>query len=80
MRNIWRPPLSRWKGKTPVEVYNEVKPAYGDKAMNRTSVFKWCSEFKNSRASVHDDQRCKRLSIVGKNENALRECSQIDFK
>jgi hypothetical protein len=28
-----------WKGKTPVEVYNEVKTTYGYKAMNRTSVF-----------------------------------------
>ena len=27
-----------WKGDPPVDVYNEVKTAYGDKAMNRTSV------------------------------------------
>lgn len=27
-----------WKGKPPVEVYNEVKTACGDKAMNRTTV------------------------------------------
>ncbi|KYN16305.1 PREDICTED: putative uncharacterized protein FLJ37770 [Trachymyrmex cornetzi] len=67
-----------WKGKTPVEVYNEVKTAYGDKAMNRTSVFKWCREFKNGRTSVHDDQRSGRPSIltddiVEKIENALRD-------
>ncbi|KAG5323711.1 SETMR methyltransferase, partial [Pseudoatta argentina] len=66
-----------WKGKTPVEVYNEVKTAYGDKGMNRTSVFKWCREFKNGRTSVHDDQRSGRPSIltddiVEKIENALR--------
>ncbi|KAG5324227.1 SETMR methyltransferase, partial [Pseudoatta argentina] len=54
-----------WKGKTSVEVYNEVKTAYGDKGMNRTSVFKWCREFKNGRTSVHDDQE--------KIENALRD-------
>ncbi|KAG5324833.1 SETMR methyltransferase, partial [Pseudoatta argentina] len=53
-----------WKGKTPVEVYNEVKTAYGDKGMNRTSVFKWCREFKNGRTSVHDDQRSGRPSIL----------------
>ncbi|KAG5314403.1 SETMR methyltransferase, partial [Pseudoatta argentina] len=47
-----------WKGKTPVEVYNEVKTAYG------TSVFKWCREFKNGRTSVHDDQRSGRPSIL----------------
>ncbi|KAG5311603.1 SETMR methyltransferase, partial [Pseudoatta argentina] len=67
-----------WKGKTPVEVYNEVKTAYGDKGMNRTSVFKWCREFKNGRTSVHDDQRSGRRSIltddiVEKIENALRD-------
>ncbi|KAG5324974.1 MOS1T transposase, partial [Pseudoatta argentina] len=67
-----------WKGKTPVEVYNEVKTAYSDKSMNRTSVFKWCCEFKNGRTSVHDDQRSGRLSIltddiVEKIENALRD-------
>ncbi|KAG5305819.1 SETMR methyltransferase, partial [Pseudoatta argentina] len=67
-----------WKGKTPVGVYNEVKTAYGDTGMNRTSVFKWCREFKNGRTSVHDDQRSGRPSIltddiVKKIENALRD-------
>ncbi|KAG5323444.1 GVQW3 protein, partial [Pseudoatta argentina] len=67
-----------WKRKTPVEVYNEVKTAYGDKGMNRTSVFKWCREFKNGRTSVYDYQRSGRLSIltddiVEKIENALRD-------
>ncbi|KAG5319264.1 SETMR methyltransferase, partial [Pseudoatta argentina] len=66
------------KGKTPVEVYNEVETAYGDKGMNRTSVFKWCREFKNGRTSVHDDQRSGSPSIltddiVEKIENALRD-------
>ncbi|KAG5305971.1 SETMR methyltransferase, partial [Pseudoatta argentina] len=67
-----------WKGKTPVEVYNEVKTAYGDKGMYRTSVLKWCREFKNGRTSVYDDQRSGRPSIltddiVEKIENALRD-------
>ena len=52
-----------WKGKTQIEIYNEVKTAYDDKTMNSTSVFKWCGEFKNSRMSVHD-QRSGRPSIV----------------
>ncbi|KAG5324957.1 SETMR methyltransferase, partial [Pseudoatta argentina] len=61
-----------------IPVYNEVKTAYGDKGMNRTSVFKWCREFKNGRTSVHDDQRSGRPSIltddiVEKIENALRD-------
>ncbi|KAG5317974.1 GVQW3 protein, partial [Pseudoatta argentina] len=61
-----------WKGKTPVEVHNEVKTAYGDKGMNRTSVFKWCREFKNGRTSVHDDQRSGRPSILCPSEAKWR--------
>ena len=51
-----------WKEKTLIEVYNEVKTAYGDKAMNCTSVFKWCGEFKVGHTSLHDDQRSERLT------------------
>ena len=61
MQNMQHHPLSLWKGKTLVEVYSEVKTSYGDIAINRTSVFKWCGEFKNGRTSVHDDQRSRRL-------------------
>ena len=45
--------------------------------MNRTSLLKWCRDFKNSRTSVHDDQRSGRPSmtdkIVERIEDALRE-------
>ena len=34
--------ISFGREKTPVEFYNEVKTAYDDKAISRTSVFKWC--------------------------------------
>ena len=40
VQNTQHHPLFRWKEKNPVEVYNEVKTAYGDKAKNCTSVFK----------------------------------------
>ncbi|KAK4872242.1 hypothetical protein RN001_016366 [Aquatica leii] len=46
-----------WKEKPPFEIYNEVKTAYGDKAMNCTNVYKWCRKFKDGRTCVHDDQR-----------------------
>ena len=63
-------PLSR-KGKIPVEVYNEVKTAYGDKAMNRTIVFKmvdicaWWSEEQ------------KTFNILEKIENALYDYRRL---
>jgi hypothetical protein len=63
-KNTWYHPLSRLEGKTTVEVYNEVKTAYCANAMNRTSLFKWCHEFKNGHTSVYDDQRSGRPSIV----------------
>ena len=50
-----------WKGKTPVEVYNEVETGYGDKDIESVQVV-W--RIKNSRTSVHGDQRCGRSSIV----------------
>ena len=55
-----------WKEKTPVEVCNEIKTTYGDKAMNRTSVLKWSREFKKGLTSVHDDQRHGRLTKLRK--------------
>ena len=45
-----------------VEVYNEIKTTYCDKAMNRTRVLKWCGE--DGHTFVHDDQRSGRPSIV----------------
>ena len=50
-------PLSHLEGKTPIEVYNEIKTAFGVKAMNCTSVVKWCGKFKNYCTSLDDDQR-----------------------
>ncbi|KAF6216143.1 hypothetical protein GE061_000482 [Apolygus lucorum] len=46
--------------------------------MNRTSVYKWCREFKNGRTNVHDDLRSGKPSIVTdelveKIENAVRD-------
>lgn len=65
------------KGKYPSEVFNEIKSVYGEGVMNRTSVFKWCREFKNGRTDVHDEHRSGRPSIltdslVEKIEEAVR--------
>ena len=49
-----------WKAKAPVEVYNEEKTVYDDKAMNRTRVFNWFGEYKKGRTSVHDEQKSRR--------------------
>ncbi|KAE9543005.1 hypothetical protein AGLY_002916 [Aphis glycines] len=66
------------KEKSPHEIFNEVRTVYGEGHMNRTSVYKWCREFKNGRTNVHDDLRSGRPSIltddiVKKVENAVRD-------
>ena len=63
------------KGKTPVQAYNEVKTAYGDKAMNHTSVFKLCGDFKNGRISVHDDEEPKTFNCDRQNCGKNRKCT-----
>lgn len=45
----------------PLEVYTEVKTVM---VMNRTKVYKWYREFKNSPTSVHVEQRSEKPSIV----------------
>lgn len=65
------------KGKSPSEVFSEIKTVYGEGVMNRTSVFKWCREFKNGRTDVHDEPRSGRSSIltdelVEKTDEAVR--------
>ena len=56
--------LAAPKEKAPIEIFNEVKAIYGEGHMNRTSVYKWCREFKNGRTNVHDELRSGRSSIV----------------
>ncbi len=43
---------------------SEIETVYGDKVMNCTSKYKWCSEFKSSCTSAHDNLRSRRPSIV----------------
>ncbi|KAL4121063.1 hypothetical protein QTP88_013646 [Uroleucon formosanum] len=66
------------KEKSPHEIFNEVRTVYGEGHMNRTSIYKWCREFKNGRMNVPDDLRSGRPSIltddiVNKVENAVRD-------
>ena len=74
VQNTQHHQLSYSEGKNSlVEVYNEVKTAYGVKAMNFMSVFKWCDEFKNF------DQRIRRLTKFGRNKKCAQSRSQIDW-
>jgi len=35
-----------------------VQKAYGNKALNRSNVFRWYSRFREGRELVEDDERC----------------------
>jgi len=52
------------EGKTPIEIFTRIKTVYGEGAMNRTNVFKWCREFNEGRTNIHDEQTSGRPSIV----------------
>jgi len=34
-----------------------VQKAYGNEAVNRSNVFRWCSQFRDRRELVEDDER-----------------------
>ena len=46
------------------ETYGMLQTAFGPSCMNRVSVFEWHKEFKESRESVRDDERCGRSKVA----------------
>lgn len=52
------------KNLKPIEIYRQVCEVYGNNVMNESSVRKWCSQFKNGRTNVHDEEKSGRPSIV----------------
>ena len=51
-------------GKNATETYGMLQTAFTASCMNRPSVFEWHKRFKESRASVKDDDRCGRSKEV----------------
>jgi len=76
-------PINRYfvvKKKSPYEKFNEVRNVYEEGHMNRTSVYKWCKEFKNGCINVHDDPRRWRLLILIENMvKNVKNAIQIDW-
>ena len=52
------------KKKNATETYGMLQTAFRPSCMNRASVFEWHKRFKESRASVRDDERCARSKEV----------------
>ena len=51
------------KGERPAEIHKQTVAVYGN-VMNRQNVTKWCREFSEERADVHDEQRSGRPSLI----------------
>ncbi|GFS52516.1 HTH_48 domain-containing protein [Trichonephila clavipes] len=58
---IW---FSLAKNLKPMEIYRQVCEVYGNNAMNKSSIRKWCIQFKNGRNNVHDEEKSGCTSIV----------------
>ena len=45
------------RGLTPQQCINELNSIFGDKALSRTSVYRWYSDFNRGRSSLQDEFR-----------------------
>ena len=48
-----------------------VQNAYGNKALNRSNVFRWYSRFRDGKEMVEDDERCGRPKSTQTEETLL---------
>jgi transposase len=48
----------------PVDIHSQLCEAYEEKCMSVQHVRKWCSECKDGRTDVHDEQRSGRPSVL----------------
>ncbi len=46
------------------EIARQLKLVYGDAAMSRIHVWKWCKRFDEGRTNVHDEERSGRPSVI----------------
>ena len=65
-------------GKTATETIKMLQLAYGDEAMNRTSVFEWHKKCKMGREDVQDDQRAGRPVSATADENVTKVRNLLD--
>ena len=64
--------LHAW-GKNPTEIHVQIAKTYGEDAMSKRQVYRWCSLFQEGRTSLEDEVRSGRPSIQETN------ASQVDL-
>ena len=65
------------KGRTPVEIHREMQPTYGERCLALRSVRWWCSEFKNGRENLNDNERAGRPRVSVTDHNTARAGAMV---
>ena len=60
------------KGRTPIKIHRGMQPTYGERCLALRSVRWWCSEFKNGRENLNDNERAGRPSVSMTDNNTAR--------
>ncbi len=62
-----------WKaGFNATETFEMIQKVYGESAVHRATVFRWCSAFSEGRESICDEQRSRRLTTTRTCKNIAR--------
>jgi len=63
MRGAFQHTIYQRKSERPAKIHKQIVVVYGDD-MNRQNVTKWCREFSEGRADVHDEHRRVGPSLI----------------
>jgi histone-lysine N-methyltransferase SETMAR len=52
--------IENLRGKNPTEIHNALNEVWGDSVVDRSTVSRWASRFREGRVSIQDDPRSGR--------------------
>jgi len=66
-------------GESGTETLQMVNAAYGDQALSRSNVSRWCGRFRDGREDIEDDPRSGRPTQC-RNDNNVEKISEMLFQ